>query len=240
MESLAYYHFKIEDFFYGSSHILKKQTLYLKKQNWTCLIGQSGIGKTTLLKYLLGLNRKKISNCPVSFSYMAQTDLLLPWAKVIENVVLGEKLRSQTPNYVKALEILAKVGLEQVSHFYPHQLSLGMKQRVALARTLMEDSEIVLMDEPFSAADTKTRSELQDYALKVLKGKTVLLVTHDIGEVLRLSSQLYILKGSPANASLVNECQIQTILNETKPPRDMQDLCLWQKASSFLSSLYSE
>ena len=239
MEKVDYYHFQIEDFFYESSHVLKKQTLHLKKQDWTCLIGQSGVGKTTLLRCLLGLNGHSTSDSAVSFSYMAQTDLLLPWAKVIENVVLGDRLREKTRDYPKALEILTKVGLEKFANFYSHQLSMGMRQRVALARTLMEDREVVLMDEPFAALDAKTRGELQDYAVTALKGKTVLLVTHDISEVIRLSNQIYILKNFPAEATLVTEPHIQTILGEIPAPRAMHDLHLWQKASTFLSSLYS-
>lgn len=239
MESREYYQFQIEDFAYKSSPILKKQTLHLKKYQWTCLIGQSGVGKTTFLRCLLGLTAESAEELPVSFSYMAQTDLLLPWAKVIENVVVGEKLRGQSCNYVKALELLTKVGLEQVANFYPHQLSIGMRQRVALARTLMEDSEVVLMDEPFSALDAKTRYELQNYALKELKGKTVLMVTHDISEVMRLSHQIYILKGTPAEANLVSEPHIQTLLQKVPAPRCTHDLRLWQEASTFLSSLYS-
>jgi putative hydroxymethylpyrimidine transport system ATP-binding protein len=239
VERMDYYQFHIEDFFFESSHVLKKQTLHLKKQDWTCLIGQSGVGKTTLLRCLLNLDGKSISGSTASFSYMAQTDLLLPWAKVIENVVLGERLRGQTRNYAKALEILTKVGLQKFANFYPHQLSMGMRQRAALARTLMEDREIVLMDEPFAALDAKTRRELQDYAITALKGKTVLLVTHDISEVIRLSNQIYILKGFPAVATLVTEPHIQTILQEISAPRAMHDLHLWQEASVFLSSLYS-
>lgn len=239
MGKVDYYHFQIEDFFYESSHVLKKQTLHLKKQRWTCLIGQSGVGKTTLLRCLLGLNGHSTSDSSASFSYMAQTDLLLPWVKVIENVVLGDRLREKTRDYAKALEILTKVGLEKFANFYPHQLSMGMRQRVALARTLMEDREVVLMDEPFAALDAKTRGELQDYAVTALKGKTVLLVTHDISEVIRLSNQIYILKGFPAAATLVTEPHIQTILEQVPAPRAMHDLHLWQKASAFLSSLYS-
>ena len=239
MEKVGYYRFQIEDFFYESLHVLKKQTLNLKKQDWTCLIGQSGVGKTTLLRCLLGLDGQSTSKSTSFFSYMAQTDLLLPWTKVIENVVIGERLRGKTRNYARALEILTKMGLQKFANYYPHQLSMGMRQRVALARTLMEDREIVLMDEPFAALDAKTRCELQDYAVQALKGKTVLLVTHDISEVIRLSNQIYILKGFPAVATIVNEPHIQTILKEIAVPRAMHDLYLWQEASIFLSSLYS-
>lgn len=239
MERVDCYQFQIEDFFYESSHVLKNQILRLKKQDWTCLIGQSGVGKTTLLRCLLGLDRQSTLRSTSSFSYMAQTDLLLPWAKVIENVVLGERLRGQTRNYTKALEILTKVGLQEFTNFYPHQLSIGMRQRVALARTLMEDRKIVLMDEPFAALDAKTRCELQEYAVTALKGKTVLLVTHDISEVIHLSNQIYILKGFPAEATLVTEPHIQTILEQIPAPRAIHDLHLWQEASAFLSSLYS-
>eukprot|EP01037_Dinobryon_pediforme_P011681 gene11681-11770_t len=99
----------------------------------------------------------------------------------------------------------------------------------------MEDRKIVLMDEPFAALDAKTRCELQEYAVTALKGKTVLLVTHDISEVIRLSNQIYILKGFPAEATLVTEPHIQTILEQIPAPRAIHDLHLWQEASAFLN-----
>lgn len=239
MKASDFYHFEIEDFYYESSPVLQKQSLYLKKQGWTSLIGLSGVGKTTLLRCLAGLNGKTLSSQKPSLCYMTQTDLLLPWAKVIDNVVIGQHLRDQTRDYDRANEILKRVGLEKFSSFYPHQLSLGMRQRVALARTLMEDTDVVLMDEPFAALDAKTRQDLQDYAIQTLQGKTVLLVTHDIGEVIRLSNRIYILKGNPAKAILVDEDHIKNLLEQMPVPRAMNNAHLWQEARCFLSSLYS-
>ncbi len=124
---------------------------------------------------------------------MAQSDLLYPWLSVYGNVVLGQSLRGETEDSARANELIRKVGLQAHSDTRPHQLSGGMRQRVALARTLMEDTPVVLLDEPFSALDTKTRREMQELAFNLLHNKTVLLVTHDAAEALRLSQTLLVM-----------------------------------------------
>ena len=122
---------------------------------------------------------------------MAQNDLLLPWASVIENVTLGQKLRREKIDIKKAKNLLEQVGLINDTKKLPSMLSGGMKQRVALARTLMENKDIILMDEPFSALDSITRSVIQKLTWKLLKNKTVIMVTHDPLEALLLSNNLY-------------------------------------------------
>ena len=135
---------------------------------------------------------------------MAQQDLLLPWLPVVDNVLLGYRLRGAAgPSCAAcasaATQLLARVGLERPGAApCPATLSGGMRQRAALARTLMEDRPIVLMDEPFSALDAITRHRLQDLAAELLAGRTVLLVTHNPLEALRLGHRLYVLGGRPA------------------------------------------
>ena len=143
---------------------------------------------------------------------MDQSDLLLPWLSARANVTLGARLRGERPNAAAADEILALVGLRGHEEKRPAALSGGMRQRVALARTLMEDRPVVFMDEPFSAVDALTRFRLQDLASTVLHGRTVVLVTHDPQEALRLGHRLFVLSGSPAR---IDESPVP----ESPPPR---------------------
>lgn len=177
--------------------------LAMKAQSWTCLLGSSGVGKTTILRFIAGLDTAAIfdghikasDNQPLAgrIAYMAQTDLLLPWASVLDNVCLGAHLRGQPTDKDKAEAIIARVGLDAHKHKKPATLSGGQRQRAALARTLMEDRPIVLLDEPFSALDARTRSEMQELASEILTGRTILLVTHDPGEAARLGHIIYIM-----------------------------------------------
>ncbi|PTO87966.1 ABC transporter ATP-binding protein [Vibrio splendidus] len=190
-------------------------SLSLNAGKWTVLLGRSGCGKTTVLRYLAGLLDDKVEwqgtlatsdELPLTdrIAYMAQQDLLLPWLSVIDNVCLSHRFQNPASDKAlqtnQALELLAAVGLADHASTMPNQLSGGMRQRVALARTLMQDKPVVLMDEPFSALDAVTRHKLQSLACELLKGKTVVLITHDPQEAVRLADNLYVLQGTPANA----------------------------------------
>ncbi len=130
---------------------------------------------------------------------MSQKDLLLPWLSVLENVRLGARLRGETSDTTpRALSLLKAAGLATRANDRPDTLSGGMRQRAALARTLMEDRPVVLMDEPFSAVDPLTRLGLQDLAARMLAGRTVIFVTHDPMEALRLGYRVLVLNGNPA------------------------------------------
>lgn len=177
--------------------------LCLAAGKWTCLLGPSGVGKTTILRLLAGLpcagqfegDIRASDGLPISgrASFMAQTDLLLPWASVLENAVLGARLRGQTPDLQRAKTLLVEVGLGAYLSARPSALSGGMRQRVALIRTLIEDRPVAFLDEPFSALDAGTRAAMQERAFSSLKGKTVLLVTHDPSEAVRLGHQVILL-----------------------------------------------
>lgn len=130
---------------------------------------------------------------PGPVALMAQDDLLLPWLSTLDNVLIGARLRGEIPDRDRAHEGLARVGLSEHTGKKPAALSGGQRQRVALARTLMEDRPLVLLDEPFSALDALTRSQMQELTARVLVGRTVLLVTHDPAEAARLGQTILIM-----------------------------------------------
>jgi putative hydroxymethylpyrimidine transport system ATP-binding protein len=169
----------------------------------TCLLGPSGVGKTTLLRLAAGLDEVTHFEGHISASdglplagriaLMAQGADLLPWRDVLGNVALGARLRGQSPDMASARAIIDRMGLGPHARKRPHTLSGGQRQRVALARTLMEDRPVVLLDEPFSALDAGTRAQMQDLAAAHLAGRTVLMVTHDPGEAARMGHAIHIL-----------------------------------------------
>ena len=203
---------------YKDKTIFEDLSLSLPGGQWSCLLGTSGVGKSTLLRMIAGvlkddiLNKKSDEVCTGEIvatdglplrgrvAYMAQNDLLMPWCSALENVLLGCKLRGQkkTDNICRAKELLALVELEHSEKLKPSSMSGGMRQRVALARTLMENKPFVLMDEPFSALDVITRHKLRNLSAKLLKKCTVLLVTHDPMEALSLGDNIKVMFGSPA------------------------------------------
>ena len=174
--------------------------------SFTCILGSSGVGKSSLLRMIAGLVPNSqgtiiaSDGSPLSgrIAYMDQRDLLLPWLCALDNVMVGARLRGQPQERERANALLAQVGLADQHHKLPNQLSGGMRQRVALARTLMEDRPVVLMVEPFSAVDALTRLKLQELSARLLAGRTVIMVTHDPMEAARLGHCIHVLSGSPA------------------------------------------
>ncbi|WP_299546069.1 ABC transporter ATP-binding protein [uncultured Tateyamaria sp.] len=184
----------------GSTPIFSRVDLTLNPGTWTCLLGASGVGKSTVLRLFAGLAESvsftgQISD-PGRVALMAQQDLLLPWLTVLDNVLVGARLRGELPDKTKAHDVLDRVGLADHATKKPAALSGGQRQRVALARTLMEDCPVVLLDEPFSALDALTRLQMQDLTADLLEERTVLLVTHDPGEAARLGQSILIMTAS--------------------------------------------
>ena len=190
-------------FRFGEAALFGPIDLAINPGGWACLLGPSGVGKSTVLRLVAGLETggqfdgmiTATDGQPLTdrISYMAQTDLLFPWLDVLENVTLGARLRGDTADEGQAWELIERVGLKDHAHKKPLALSGGMRQRVALARTLMEDRPIALLDEPMSALDACTRAEMQELAGEMLSGKTVLLVTHDPAEAARLGHDIILM-----------------------------------------------
>lgn len=202
------------------------------------LLGTSGVGKSSLLKMIAGLlpiTQGEITSdhseaLSSQISYMAQQDLLMPWTTILQNVMIGSKLRKEKKEKTRALHILKQVGLDGAANQFPFQLSGGMRQRAALARTLYENRPVILMDEPFSALDSVTRSKMQEYTADLLKGKTVILITHDPFEACRLGENIQVLAGNP-----VQIYDIPPI--EGTIPRHPEDLNLQQAQAHLLNLL---
>lgn len=213
----------------------------LEGGRWTCLLGPSGVGKSSLLRLIAGLTADAEGSVTTNdggtlagrIAFMGQQDLLLPWATALENAVLGHRLRGRKPPYERARALLASLGIEDAAHLRPAALSGGMRQRVALARTLMEERPVVLMDEPFSALDAITRLRLQTLAAGKLRDRTVLLVTHDPLEALRLGHRILVMTGRPARLSVPLE-------PAGEPPRDPADPELLRLQGELLHRLAEE
>lgn len=196
---------------FDGTKIIENISIELHHQELVSLLGISGGGKTTLFNVIAGLsqpdsgtvylNGENITGKPGQVSYMLQKDLLLPYRTIEDNVALpllvkGEK-KKEARQTVGAY--FAEFGLEGIQKKYPHQLSGGMRQRAALLRTYMFSNDVALLDEPFSALDTLTKSAMHDWYLDVMEQihMSTLFITHDIDEAILLSDRIYLLGGKP-------------------------------------------
>lgn len=198
---------------YGDAVVFNNLNAEFKQGVCHVILGRSGIGKTVLLRALAGLadDHKTQSghilikqNHAQRCAYMAQQDLLLPWLNVLDNVQLSARLNRQanSETLARAQALLAQVGLADKARATVQTLSGGQRQRVALARTMMQKSAIVLMDEPFSALDAISRAQLQQLALTVFSGRTLILITHDPFEALRMGDVIHFLLPDKKGARL--------------------------------------
>ena len=209
----------------SKTNVIENINLTLNENEIICLLGVSGGGKTTLFNVISGLNRpsqgsitlngEEITGKPGKISYMLQKDLLLPYRTIEDNVALplvikGEKKREARK---KVQQYFNEFGLEGTQKKYPSQLSGGMRQRAALLRTYMFSNDIALLDEPFSALDTLTKSDMHKWYLDVMDKikMSTIFITHDIDEAILLSDRIYLLTGKPG--AITDEI----IIREPKP-----------------------
>lgn len=203
---------------------------------WIALLGSSGIGKSTLLRAIAGLETQSIQQGHIQYqgkiAWLAQQDSLYPWLSVLDNVQLQQHLSATkiAQTQAKARDLLSAVKMSQDLDKPCYQLSGGQRQRVALARTLMQDADIVLMDEPFSALDAVTKLQLQDLSRQLLAHKTVVLITHDPQEALHLADGIYVLQHRPT--------QLSARLNPPGlAPRALNQTTLWQMQQQLFDAL---
>lgn len=227
--------------------VLEGLNLSVADGEFVALLGPSGCGKSTLFNIISGLlvpdtggiylNGARIYGNTGDFAYMQQKDLLLPWRTVLRNVLVGPEIHNEPLDTAKieAQQRLAQLGLSGFENSYPMQLSGGMRQRVALVRTLMFRKRILLLDEPFGALDAMTRAVMQSILLDIWAAdkQTVLLITHDVEEALLLADKIYVLTARPAT-------QKAEILVPLPRPRNITDVSLIRLKKELLAVLQVE
>ena len=201
---------------------LSDATLTIAKGEFVCLIGASGCGKSTLLRIMAGFEKptagealmwgKPIDGPDPSRGMVFQDYALFPWLSVRDNIGFGPAARGLSSGEVRdtADKFIELVGLQKFARAYPHQLSGGMKQRVAIARVLANDAELVLMDEPFGALDAMTRERLQDELLDIWQRTrlTVVFVTHSIEEAIFLADRVVVMTPGPGRIESDNRLDL--------------------------------
>jgi NitT/TauT family transport system ATP-binding protein len=209
----------------GETTAVKGLSFSVCDGEFVSVIGPSGCGKTTILSLAAGILKPSLGEVNLSggkMGYMLQTDALFPWRTVEKNIFLPLEVKKiNTPEMRQnAINLAKKYGLYDFLKKYPQELSGGMRQRVALIRTLSFQPDILLLDEPFSALDYQTRLEVCDDVQSIIKGekKTALLVTHDISEAIALSDKVVVL--SPRPAHVVGEHKITFGDNSPKKRRE--------------------
>jgi len=195
----------------GAYRALEPITLTIPEGRFVSLIGPSGCGKSTIFNIVAGLIEPTSGKVLIDgldatgtigrVGYMLQKDLLLPWRTVLDNVVLGMEIQGVplTEARQRALPLLQRYGLSGFEHLYPRALSGGMRQRAALLRTLLFDTDIILLDEPFGALDAQTKLKMQEWLLQLWSDfrKTVVFVTHDVEEAIYLSDEVVVMGTRP-------------------------------------------
>ncbi|WLV23844.1 ABC transporter ATP-binding protein [Aciduricibacillus chroicocephali] len=207
----------------STTEALDSISFTMNEGEFISLLGPSGCGKSTLLNIIAGLinqtegevllQGKRLRDQEHKIGYMLQQDYLFPWKTILDNVMLGPQIAKVRNEEIEleAMNLLEEVGLTGVEDKYPNSLSGGMRQRAALVRTLINEPEILLLDEPFSALDYFTKLKLEDLVSKILKTyqKTAILVTHDIGEAISMSDRIIVLDRQPGKIHQIFEVPIE-------------------------------
>ena len=195
----------------GETPAIDEVSFSLEPGEFIAIVGPSGCGKSTILSVLCNLLEKSggtiETNQDTSFGYMLQQDCLFPWRTILDNCLLGLEITNQNTeeNKQHVLQLLKTYGLEEFIYSYPANLSGGMRQRVALIRTLATKPDILLLDEPFSALDYQSRLAVSDDVYRIIKKekKSAIMVTHDLAEAISMADRIIVLTERP--------CQIKNI-----------------------------
>ena len=214
----------------GETKAVEDFTLDIKEGEFVAIVGPSGCGKSTILSILCGLEEKSDGNIILKqntkIGYMLQQDSLFEWRNILDNCLIGleikKELNTETKNHV--INMLSNYGLKDFIYSYPDNLSGGMRQRVALIRTLSTNPDLLLMDEPFSALDYQSRLAISDDIYNILKKekKTMILVTHDLAEAISICSKVVVLSERPAVIKSVYDIKLDnpsTPINNRKDKR---------------------
>ncbi len=220
----------------GTVDVLDGISLELHAGEFVSILGPSGAGKSTLFRILTGslaqtggsirMNGNALDSETRPFAFMPQRDALMPWRRLLANAALGLEMAGMSKRYAGAeiRPLLAEFGLEGFERSWPHELSGGMRQRVALLRTIVQQRPILLLDEPFGALDALTRLKMQRFleALCLRRGLSVILITHDVREAVLLSDRIYVF--SPRPARIVLETAVDLPRPRTEPGRQRTDV----------------
>lgn len=204
----------------GEIDVVTDMSFKVYEGEFLSIVGPSGCGKTTVLSMIAGLeppsqgrillNKKEVSGYDEAVAYMLQRDHLFDWRTIEQNIMLGLQVRKKCTKELRkrALGLLEKYGLGDFKHYHPRQLSGGMRQKVALIRTLAVDPRLLLLDEPFSSLDYQTRLALSVEISQIIRSenKTAVLVTHDISEAISMSDRVLVL--SPRPTAVKSETRI--------------------------------
>lgn len=202
--------------------VITELTFTLNPGEIVSIVGPSGCGKSTLLNVLSGLvpqtsgtiewYGEPLAGMPARVGYMLQKDLLFPWRTALSNVMLGLEIKGMPAKQArqKSRALLVQLGLDGFLDDYPTRLSGGMRQRVALARTLVNDPDVLLLDEPFAALDFQTKLLIESDAVKLVRDqhRSMLLITHDIEEAVSMSDRVIVLSRRPTVVKSVYEIEI--------------------------------
>jgi NitT/TauT family transport system ATP-binding protein len=220
----------------GETEALKDVSVSVAPSEFVAIIGPSGCGKSTLLSLISGIvtptegavfvDGGRVTGPDRKVGYMLQQDYLFEWRTILQNTVLGAEIQGLPKQQAirRATELLTRYGLSQFLHHLPRQLSGGMRQRVALARTLCTEPDIVLLDEPFSALDSQTRLDLADEITGILRRerKTVILVTHDIGEAISMADRVIVMSRRPGRIKSDHVIKISALDADNLTPMAMR------------------
>lgn len=194
----------------GHVEVLKDISFHVKEGSFVSIVGPSGCGKTTLLKIISGLEKPDRGSITIDFGDSQQGRVgmvfqeygLFPWRTALKNIEFGLEITGLDPvrRRKRALSLIERFGLTGFEDHYPGQLSGGMQQRVALARTLVVEPKLILMDEPFGSLDSQSRSDLQDFLMELWRERkdTIIFVTHNVEEAIFLGTELLVFSRRPA------------------------------------------